>query len=51
MWRSKKTIYVSRCGDPRKLFMWANQEEFEKYDMPKDKKYVRNIVFKEVLDV
>lgn len=45
-------IYVafSRCGNPRNIFVWADQLELlKKYDLPKGKKYLTNVVYKEVL--
>jgi ATP-dependent DNA helicase PIF1 len=45
-------IYVafSRCGNPRNIFVWADQEELlKKYNLPKGKKYMTNVVYKEVL--
>ena len=47
-------LYVgwSRCGDPNKLFIFANQDEFEnvRHLLPlgETKVYTRNIVYKEI---
>ena len=44
-------IYVafSRCGNPRNIFVWADQEEFIQLKLPPTKKYMRNVVYKEVI--
>jgi hypothetical protein len=48
-------IYVSysRCGDPNHIHVWADQAEFKELidsgQLPPDKIYMRNVVYKEVL--
>ena len=44
-------IYVgfSRCGNPRNIHVWADQDEFEDFPTVEGKSYVANIVYKEVL--
>ena len=44
-------IYVgfSRCGNPRNIHVWADQDEFEDFPTAEGKSYVANIVYKEVL--
>jgi ATP-dependent DNA helicase PIF1 len=44
-------IYVafSRCGNPDNIFVWAEQSQFEEYGLDKSKKYVKNVVYREVI--
>jgi ATP-dependent DNA helicase PIF1 len=45
-------IYVafSRCGNPRSIFVWADQSDLlEKCHLPEGKKCMTNVVYKEVL--
>jgi hypothetical protein len=44
-------IYVafSRCGNPNNVFVWAEQSQFEEYDLRPNRKYVKNIVYREVI--
>ena len=44
-------IYVafSRCGNPECIFVWAEQSQFEEYKLDKTKKYVKNVVYREVI--
>jgi hypothetical protein len=45
-------IYVafSRSGNPNNVFVWAEQSQFTKeYDLPPGKKYVKNVVYREVI--
>ena len=44
-------IYVafSRCGNPKNIYVWAEQSQFEKYDLSKEKTYVKNVVYKEII--
>jgi len=44
-------IYVafSRCGNPNNVYVWADQSEFQDYNLPDGKMYVKNVVFREVI--
>lgn len=44
-------IYVafSKCGNPECIFVWAEQSQFEEYKLDKTKKYVKNVVYREVI--
>ena len=44
-------IYVafSRCGNPNNVFVWAEQSQFKDYGLDNDKKYVKNVVYGEVI--
>jgi ATP-dependent DNA helicase PIF1 len=44
-------IYVafSRCGNPNRIVVWADQEEFTELKLPPGKVYMRNVVYKEVI--
>ena len=44
-------IYVafSRCGNPNNVFVWAEQSQFEEYGLQPEKKYVKNVVYREVI--
>ena len=44
-------IYVafSRCGNPNNVFVWAEQSQFKDYDLEDGKKYVKNVVYREVI--
>ena len=39
-------IYVafSRCGNPNKISVWADQQEFKKLILPPGKVYMKNVV-------
>ena len=45
-------IYVafSRCGNPKNIYVWAEQSQFEKYNLKNDKTYVKNVVYNEIID-
>ena len=43
-------VGLSRTGDPRNVHIYADQEEFENFDLNQDKKYTRNVVFPEIFD-
>ena len=44
-------IYVafSRCGNPNNIYVWAEQSQFETYNLSKQKTYVKNVVYNEVI--
>ena len=44
-------IYVafSRCGNPNNIYVWAEQSQFETYNLSKQKTYVKNVVYDEVI--
>ena len=44
-------IYVafSQCGNPRNIHVWAEQSQFGEYNLDPWKKYIKNVVFKEVI--
>ena len=44
-------IYVafSRCGNPNNIYVWAEQSQFDAYNLPKNKKYVKNVVYKDII--
>ena len=44
-------IYVafSRCGNPNNIYVWAEQSQFETYSLSKQKTYVKNVVYDEVI--
>ena len=45
-------IYVafSRCGNPNNIYVWAEQQQFHDLDLPQDKKFVKNVVYTEVIN-
>ena len=45
-------IYValSRCGNPNNIFVWAEQEQFEDFNLPKHKMFIKNVVYKEIVE-
>ena len=45
-------IYVafSRYGNPRNIYLWAGQSQFEKYKLKNDKIYIKNVVYNEISD-
>ena len=44
-------IYVafSRCGNPNNIYVWAEQSQFETYNLSKQKKNVKDVVYNEVI--
>ena len=44
-------IYVafSRCGNPRNVHVWANQDEFKSMGLAPTVKWMMNVVYPEVL--
>ena len=44
-------VYVafSRCGNPNNIHVWAEQSQFKDYELDPTKKYVKNVVYTEVL--
>ena len=44
-------IYVafSRCGNPNNIYVWAEQSQFETYNLSKQKTYDKNVVYDEVI--
>ena len=44
-------IYVafSRCGNPNNIYVWAEQSQFKDYNFQPGKKYVKNVVYREVI--
>ena len=44
-------IYVafSRCGNPNNIYVWAEQSQFKDYKLDPGKKYVKNVVYQEVI--
>ena len=44
-------IYVafSRCGNPNNIYVWAEQSQFDTYELPKNKNYVKNVVYDEII--
>ena len=44
-------IYVafSRCGNSNNIYVWAEQSYFETYKLPKQKKYVKNVVYDKII--
>ena len=44
-------IYVafSRCGNPNNIYVWAEQSQFETYNLSKQKTYDKNVVYNEVI--
>ena len=40
----------SRCGNPRNIYVWAEQSQFEKYNLKNDKTYMKNVVYNEIID-
>ena len=44
-------IYVafSRCGNPNNIYVWAEQSQFKDYKLDPGKKYVKNVVYHEVI--
>ena len=45
-------IYVafSRCGNPKNIYVWAEQSQFEKYNLSNEKIYIKNVVYNEIID-
>ena len=47
-------VYVafSQCGNPHNIFLWAEQSHFEDFKgrLEPGKKYLKNVVYKEVLN-
>ena len=44
-------IYVafSRYGNPNNVYVWTEQSHFTDYDLKPEQKYVKNIVYKELI--
>ena len=44
-------IYVafSRCGNPNNIYVWGEQSQFESYNLSKQKTYVKNVFYNEVI--
>ena len=44
-------IYVafSRCGNPNNIYVWAEQSQFDACNSPKDKNYVKNIIYEDII--
>ena len=44
-------IYVafSRCGNPRNVYVWAEQEQFKKMKLGRTMRVMKNVVYPEVL--
>ena len=44
-------IYVafSRCGNPNNIYIWAEQSQFDAYNLPKNKKYIKYVVYKDII--
>ena len=44
-------IYVafSRCGNPRNVFVWAEQSQLKDFNLDPSKRFVKNVVYREVV--
>ena len=44
-------IYVtlSRCGIPNNIFVWAEQEQFESFDLPPGRKFIKSVVYNKII--
>ena len=44
-------IYVafSRCGNPRNVFVWAEQSQLKDFNLDPSKRFVKNVVYREVI--
>ena len=45
-----KYVAFSRYGNPRNIYVWAEQSQFEKYKLKNDKMYIKNVVYNEIID-
>ena len=42
-------VAFSRCGNPNNICVWAEQEQFAERGYCSDKKYVKNVVFHQII--
>ena len=42
-------VAFSRCGNPRNVFVWAEQSQLKDFDLDPSKRFVKNVVYREVV--
>ena len=42
-------VAFSRCGNPRNVFVWAEQSQLKDFDLDPSKRFVKNVVHREVV--
>ena len=45
-----KTNWYGQIDATNEIYVWTEQSQFEKYNLPNDKEYVKNVVYNEIID-